>query len=79
MTIGKQAPIGLCPLANLNAASFESREHSIHGLLADRCDDNKYMEVKGRYFCQLCNAHLKLCPKHEHRCHIARVEVALML
>lgn len=106
MTLGKQAPIGLSPLANLNAlsfqavglsrdlpvgfcwhwqfayscnsyqnfqvasgsqSSFESLEHWIHGLLAARCEGNRYIEVNGRYFCQLCNSHLKLCPEHGAR------------
>lgn len=57
-------------------SSFESREHSIHGLLADRCEGNRYVEVNGRYFCQLCSAHLKLCPKHGVR---VALEVANVL
>ena len=40
-------------VASGSQSSFESREHSIHGLLADRCEGNRYVEVNGRYFCQL--------------------------
>lgn len=68
-------------VASGSQSSFESREHSIHGLLADRCEGNRYVEVNGRYFCQLCNAHLNLCPKAGAplaQLHELHLEVALM-